>query len=157
MISCRKNRGFSTVEMLVAVSIVIILATIVLGVGRRLKTQAEEKLARSTIGILVTAVTQYHEFWNKFPAVTDPCGLPVEQLYRRLYKTPSSRSFCEKIDATMIGDTGDPKNDKLEFLDPWGKPLDYRYRDGDSFPVIESGGPDGDPCTTADNISSRNM
>jgi type II secretory pathway pseudopilin PulG len=160
MRSCRKNKGFSTIEVLAAVSIVIILAMIVLGVGKRLKTQAEEKLARSTIGILVTAISQYHEYWNKFPAVTDPCGLPVEhseELYRQLYSTPSSKGFCEKIDATMIGDTNNDVGHRLEFLDPWGEPLDYRYRDGDTFPVIESGGPDGDPCTTADNISSRNM
>jgi type II secretory pathway pseudopilin PulG len=158
MRNCRKNKAFSTIEVLAAVAIVIILATIVLGVGKRLKTQAEEKLAKSTIGILVTAITQYHEFWNEFPT-TDPCALPVvhsEQLYRQLYSTPASRSFCEKIDATLIGDTdGDDDDDDLEFLDPWARPLDYRYSDGDSFPVIESGGPD--PCTQADNISSRDL
>lgn len=159
MRNCRNNKGFSTIEVLAAVAIVIILATIVLGVGRRLKTQAEEKLARSTIGILVTAIEQYHEFWDEFP---DPGGgtEPIErceQLYEQLYSTPSSRSFCEKIDATLIGDTSEPPNDELEFLDPWGQPLDYIYSDGDSFPEVISGGPDSDPCTLADNISSRNM
>jgi len=152
------------VEVLVAVSIVIILAMLVLGVGKRLKTQAEEKLAKSTIGILVTAISQYYEFWDKFPAPCQPGQSGnitrterAENLYKQLYSTPSSKSFCEKIDATMIGDTSEPPNNNLEFLDPWGEPLDYRYKDGDSFPVIESAGPDGDPCTTADNINSRNM
>jgi len=160
MRSCRKNRAFSTIEVMVAVSIVIILAAIVLGVGRRLKTQADEKLAKSTIQILVTAIGQYHQFWDEFPAVTDPCGLPAEhseELYNRLYKTPNSKRFCEKIDSTMIGDTSEPPNDDLEFLDPWGKSIDYRYKDGDSFPVIESSGPDKDFSTQADNISSRNI
>lgn len=162
MRSCVKNWAFSTLEVLVAVAVVIILAMIVLGVGRRLKTQAQEKLARSTIEILVTAITQYHDFWDVFP---DPClpglsggisrTLRAENLYRQLDSTPSSKTFCEKIDATMIGDYD--VNGDLEFLDPWGQPLDYRYSSGDSFPVVESVGPDGDPCTTADNISSRNM
>ncbi|RKY12704.1 MAG: hypothetical protein DRP65_00310 [Planctomycetota bacterium] len=157
MISCRKKRGFSTLEVLAAVTIVIILAAIVLGVGKRLKTQAEEKLVKSTIGILVTAITQYYKFWDKFPA--QQIGIePVErceQLYKQLYSTPSSKSFCEKIDSTMIGDTdGDGE---FEFLDPWAKPLDYRYSTGDSFPVVESGGPDGKLDTKADNISSRDM
>lgn len=158
--SCEKNKGFSTIEVLVAVSIVIILATIVLGVGKRLKTQADEKLAKSTIQILVTAIGQYHQFWDEFPAVTDPCDSPAEhseELYRRLYKTPNSKSLCEQIQPTQIGDTSDPPNDELEFLDPWGRPLDYIYSTGDSFPEVISGGPDGDPCTTADNISSRGM
>lgn len=159
--SCGKNRGFSTLEVLAAVAIVITLAMIVLGVGKRLKTQADERLARSTIQILVTAIGQYHQFWNEFPAVTDPCDPPVEHsedLYSQLYSTPSSRRLCEQIQATQIGDTdGDDDDDELEFLDPWGWPLDYIYSAGDSFPEVISGGPDGDPCTLADNISSRNM
>jgi len=176
MRSCRKNRAFSTIEVMVAVSIVIILAAIVLGVGRRLKTQADEKLAKSTIQILVTAIGQYHQFWDEFPAVTDPCGLPAEhseelynrlyktpnsksehseELYNRLYKTPNSKSLCEQIQTTQISSTD--SDSELEFLDPWGQPLDYIYSAGDSFPEVISGGPDGDPCTQADNISSRNI
>ena len=159
MRSCWKNRGFSTLEVLAAVAIVIILAMIVLGVGKRLQTQADERLAKSTIQILVTAIGQYHEFWNEFPAV-DPCDTPAEhseELYSQLYKTPNSKSLCEQIQATQIGDTSDPPNDELEFLDPWGWPMDYRYSPGDSFPVIESSGPDSDPCTLADNISSKDL
>ena len=157
--SCRKNRAFSTIEVMAAVSIVIILAAIVLGVGRRLKTQADEKLAKSTIQILVTAIGQYHQFWDEFPAVDldEQTIEHGEDLYRQLYSTPNSKRFCEKIDSTMIGDTSEPPNDDLEFLDPWGRPLDYIYIAGDSFPEIISGGPDGDPCTRADNISSRNI
>ncbi len=157
--SCGKNRGFSTIEVLAAVAIVITLAMIVLGVGKRLKTQADERLARSTIQILVTAISQYYEFWNnKFPAVTDPCAPPVEhseELYNQLYSTPSSRRLCEQIQATQIGSTDSDTN--LEFLDSWGNALDYMYSAGDSFPEVISGGPDGDPCTLANNISSRNM
>ncbi len=159
MRSCWKNRGFSTLEVLAAVTIVIILAMIVLGVGKRLQTQADEKLAKSTIQILVTAIGQYYEFWNEFPAV-DPCGLPAEhseELYSQLYSTPNSKSLCEQIQATQIGDTNEDVDKLLEFLDPWGWPLDYKYNPGDSFPEVISGGPDSDPCTTADNISSKDL
>jgi prepilin-type N-terminal cleavage/methylation domain-containing protein len=151
------NKGFSTLEVLTAVAIVVILAMILLGVGRRLKTQADEKLAQSTIEILVTAISQYHQFWDEFPT-TDPCTLPVkhsEDLYRQLYSTPDSRRLCEQIQATQIGDTNNDEENRLEFLDPWGNPLDYRYSEGDSFPVVESGGADGVIGTTGDNISSR--
>jgi len=156
MKSAGTKNGFSLLELLTAVAIVITLAMIVLGAGKRLKTQADEKLAKSTIGILVTAISQYYEFWDEFPAQigTEPVER-CEQLYERLDSTPGSKSFCERIDTTMIGDTdGD---NEFEFLDPWGRPLDYTYSTGDSFPEVISGGPDGDPCTTADNISSRNM
>ncbi len=69
--SCGKNKGFSTIEVLVAVSIVIILATIVLGVGKRLKTQADERLARSAIEVIVTALSQYYDYHGGFP-VAEP-------------------------------------------------------------------------------------
>ena len=157
MRSCWKNRGFSTLEVLAAVAIVIILAMIVLGVGKRLQTQADERLAKSTIQILVTAIGQYYEFWNEFPAV-DPCDTPAEhreEFYRQLYSTPNSKSICEQIQATQIG-SADSGNG-FEFLDPWDEPLDYKYNPGDSFPVIESSGPDSDPCTLADNISSKDL
>ncbi|MHC5059552.1 MAG: type II secretion system protein [Planctomycetota bacterium] len=157
MNSCRKNRGFSTLEVLAAVSIVIVLAAIVLGVGKRLQTQAEEKLAKSTIGILVTAIGQYYEFWNEFPD-SDPCALPAERsekLYMQLYSTPDSKSICEQIQATQIGDTNKDVDKLLEFLDPWDRPLDYKYSPGDSFPEVISAGPD--PCTVADDISSKGM
>lgn len=130
MRSYQKNRGFSTLEVLAAVAIVIILAMIVLGAGKRLQTQADERLAKSTIEILVTAIGQYYEFWDEFPAVeddpADPCDTPAEhseELYRQLYSTPNSKSICEQIQATQIGDTSSPPNDDLEFLDPWGQPL----------------------------------
>ena len=155
----RENRAFSTLEVLAAVTVVIILAAILLGVGKRLKTQAEEKLAKSTIQILVTAIEQYYGFWDKFPVV-DPCEPPdvhSEDLYVQLDSTPSSKSFCEKIDTTMVGDTNNDEEGRLEFLDPWCRPLDYRYSAGDSFPEIISGGPDGNYDTKSDNISSRDM
>lgn len=160
MKSSGKKCGFSMVEILTAIAIVSILAMMLLGVGKRLKTQADERLAKSTIEILVTAISQYYEFWDEFPAVTDPCAPPAEhseELYRQLYDTPSSKRFCEQIQASQIGDTNEDVGKLLEFLDPWGEPLDYSYSNGDSFPVVESGGPDGDPCTAGDNINSRHI
>jgi len=59
MRSSGKNCGFSMLEILTAVAIVSILAMILLGVGKRLKTQADERLAKSTIEILVTAISSF--------------------------------------------------------------------------------------------------
>jgi prepilin-type N-terminal cleavage/methylation domain-containing protein len=154
MRSSGKNFGFSMLEILSAVAIVSILAMILLGVSKRLKTQADERLAKSTIEILVTAISQYHEFWDEFPDPdNDPCLSHTENLYERLYSTPNSRTFCEQIQTSQIGDTD--SDEDLEFLDPWGRSLDYQYSVGDSFPVVESGGVDGDLNTAGDNISSR--
>ena len=63
--------------------------------------------------------------------------------------------MCEQIQVTRITDTDDPANGALEFLDPWDRPLDYKYRIGDSFPEVISAGPD--LRTVADDISSKDM
>jgi prepilin-type N-terminal cleavage/methylation domain-containing protein len=64
---CAKTKGFSTVEVLTVIAILAILASILLGVGKRLQAQAEEKLARSMIDILVSALEQYYDYHGVFP------------------------------------------------------------------------------------------
>ncbi len=59
--------AFTLVELLVVAAIILVLASLLLGVGRRLLSQAQEKLARSTIDIVVTAIEQYHGEMNRFP------------------------------------------------------------------------------------------
>ncbi|NLH18154.1 MAG: type II secretion system protein [Phycisphaerae bacterium] len=59
--------GFTLMELLVVAAIVMILASALVGVGRRLLTTAQEKLARSTIDIVVTAIEQYRSELNQFP------------------------------------------------------------------------------------------
>jgi len=152
----QSQSGFSLSEMLVVIAILMILAGVLVGFGRHLKRQARLCLCESTIGVLVAAIEQYHDWHGAFP---DPAGSPnpqvspIENLYRQLYSSGRSRTLCEQIDSSLCADTdGDGA---LEFLDAWGEPFDYRYEPGWTFPVIESGGPDRDPAQTADNISSR--
>jgi type II secretory pathway pseudopilin PulG len=54
-------------EVLTVIAILAILASILLGVGKRLQAQAEEKLARSMIDILVSALEQYYDYHGEFP------------------------------------------------------------------------------------------
>ena len=68
----KKHFAFSTVEILVTVAILAILAGILLGFGRGIRTQAEDKLAQSTIDVIVTALEQYYDFHGDFPFVAQP-------------------------------------------------------------------------------------
>ncbi len=156
MRKCYSQSGFSLSEVLIVVAILLILIGAVVGFGKHLKRQAQESLCECTIGVLIAAIEQYHDWHEAFP---DPANNPdpkissIEYLYDQLYSQPKSCALCEQIQKSQIGDTDNDR--KFEFLDPWGEPLDYQYVPGMTFPVVESGGPDGDLTTAADNISSK--
>lgn len=146
--------GFTLSEVLIVVTILLILAGTLVGFGKHLKQQARANLCGCTIGVIIAAIEQYHDWHEAFPAQdNDPLMSPIENLYAQLYNQPKSCALCEQIEKSQKGDTDG--NGAFEFLDPWGKPLGYRYQPGWTFPVVESGGPDGDLATSADNISSK--
>ena len=61
------QRGFTLIELLVVAAIIMVLASALVGVGRRMLTLAQVKLARSTVDVLVTAVEQYRSELDRFP------------------------------------------------------------------------------------------
>ena len=61
------NKGFSLVEMLMAVAIVLVLLTLVIKVGGNLKEQAKCQLTGCTIEIIVDALTIYYDDHGQFP------------------------------------------------------------------------------------------
>ena len=159
----QSQSGFTLSEMLIVVAVLLILAGSLVGFGKHLKQQAQASLCECTIGVLIAAIEQYHDWHEAFPVYDDllaqdelaPPYHPytIEELYDQLYSQPKSCALCEQIEKSQKGDTdGDGA---FEFLDPWGKPLRYRYESGMTFPVVESGGPDGDLATAGDNISSK--
>ncbi len=148
----QSQSGFTLSEVLIVVAILLILAGALVGFGKHLKQQAQASLCECTIGVLIAAIEQYHDWHDAFPDPTnDPVMSSIENLYDQLYSQSKSCALCERIQKSQIGDTDGDR--KFEFLDPWGKPLRYRYVLGWTFPVVESGGPDGDLTTAADNIS----
>jgi prepilin-type N-terminal cleavage/methylation domain-containing protein len=60
--SHRGKYGLTLVEMLVVLAIIVILTTIVASVVSRISTQSKERLAKSTIEILCTALEQFHDY-----------------------------------------------------------------------------------------------
>lgn len=173
--------GFTLTEVLVVVVILALLVSILMAFGRRLKEQANEKLCKSTIQILVASIELYYDYHSEFPDF-DPLlmatndNYAIERLYGRLHSLTTSRKLCEQIQASQIGDTDidltmlpavvPAPDGKLEFLDPWGNALDYQKGIFDfasvppqyvtvwTFPRVTSGGPDG-VFNTADDISSK--
>jgi prepilin-type N-terminal cleavage/methylation domain-containing protein len=72
-----RPKAFTLVEILLAVAIVAILATILLVSTAGLRREADIRLTESTLAVISTALRQYYEFWGDYPPEVDP-ALGVE-------------------------------------------------------------------------------
>ena len=62
-----KKNGFTTIELLTVVGILAILAGALLGAAKHVRSRAYERLAASTISVMITAIEQYHHDNKEFP------------------------------------------------------------------------------------------
>ncbi len=126
-----RQRAFSLVEMLVAMAIIILLAALVLGVGRHLVHQSQERLTEGALQVLAAALEQYYESRQTFPEAPpgfrqadlenalrrgpqDRAGPDIqntyassELLYYRLDEAPDSRRLVETIADSLKTDLDD--------------------------------------------------
>jgi prepilin-type N-terminal cleavage/methylation domain-containing protein len=154
MKSYKYKYGLTLVEMLVVTAIVVILATIAIGIATRIDNQSKERGLKSTFTLLEGALQEYYEYWKRFP---DPNQSPYPNhsaaLYGQLSSTPSSRKLLDKVSDSLI--QNNPTGvDMPQIHDLWGTVLDYRYVPGDNFPMLISAGPDK-IFGTADDIKNR--
>jgi len=78
MRSCRYKASFTLVEMLIVVAIIVLLATMVVGIASRIDTQSKENLARSTIAILTAALEQFQDYGYTYPAPYSEFVFPLD-------------------------------------------------------------------------------
>ena len=65
----QNTNGLTLVEILVAIAIVALLAAGLYSVGNYIETQSKITLTESTIEMLVTSLTEYRDFYGKFPFI----------------------------------------------------------------------------------------
>lgn len=137
----RRRRGFTLMEMLVVLAILVLLAGMVLprvlGSSKKANIQAAKVQLRSFKG----ALEQYSLHTNSFPATE--AGLLA------LVERPA-----ESEESAITGWDG-PYLDEIP-KDPWGKDYQYEYpptRGKGDYPDIWSFGPDGEDNTEDDVVS----
>jgi len=100
--------GFTLVEMLVVVAVIVILATMIVGITSRVNNQAKEHLTENTFAILDAALQEFYDYgWRynvytdfKFPLdVTEPAVPDLELILETEY-LPAKVSI-EPLDPTM--------------------------------------------------------
>ena len=72
----RKRRGFSLIELMIVIAIILIIATIALPKLNRAKMYAHETAAIKTLQTIHTAQTQYQSQFGRFAASLTELGPP---------------------------------------------------------------------------------
>jgi prepilin-type N-terminal cleavage/methylation domain-containing protein len=177
-----KNSGLTLLELLTAMALILIMVSMVLVATQVSWVDTNKKLTESTMALLDSALEDYREY-NPYSGSTNPLlfpepnalalsgvVFPADQvqdqvqvgktghsasLYAGLNLVPDAKKILEKIadsQITLIEAAGGSKYPV--FIDAWKTPLDYRYVDGMTFPVIISAGPDK-KFNTTDDITNR--
>ncbi len=134
---CRKRQGFTLMEVLLVLVILVILGSMAGVFIRGARKKANADAARSQIGMLENAVKLYELNAQAYPNTTDGLAVLI---------TPPANATAD----TWAG----PYLDKREVpLDPWRNPYQYELIDVDTF-RIWSIGPDGIDGSD-DDISSQ--
>ena len=158
----RKKYGFTLLEMLIVITLIMILTSMIIGVASHIDARAKKEGIENTFVLLDSALQEYRQFRDKFPEQLEQnyanAAAHSEYLYNELNSVPDSRSILEKVNISLIenkyGATGTPTGTGPEIYDPWGTAMDYSYTPGENFPEMLSAGSDK-KFGTADDISNK--
>ena len=123
-------KGFTLVEMLITITIIVILAGMSLGGFNFVTNKQATKKAEIQLSLLANALEEYKLDYGSFP--TSSGGTNV--LYTVLYKNGVDNPNTDEIYLSEL----DPNNDRqgwidqsggtVKLVDPWGE--EFIYRDG---------------------------
>lgn len=171
-----RRTAFTLLELLAVIALVVILAGLVLGVGRRASAAGRTARAKAELAALAAALEGYKRAYGDYPRTDDAAHLLQSLLGRRgLAGTPISGRVILELAPFATAGTSDPFNSPAAGLvDPWGRPYVYVYKvpaggwmnpgyilyspgpDGKDAPALLPGGfPDPAPGVNADNLHAN--
>jgi len=101
----QNTNGLTLVEILVAIAIVALLAAGLYSVGNYIETQSKITLTESTIEMLVTSLTEYRDFYGKFPFEAD---ISYDRLSLESDVSGTVRAYVNDVDQ---GDSGNHRDE----------------------------------------------
>jgi len=172
-----RRRGFTLIEMLAVITIIVILAGLVVGSIGYVNDKKARELARVQIALLANALEEYKVDNGEFPVGANAQPGDSNYLYRALYwdSDNDGQTVGADDDQKIYVPELDPENNKqgwidgdranARILDPWGK--EYYFRSGKlsgggSNPDARnpdfdlwSAGPDGKTSTRGDTKDTK--
>lgn len=162
--------GFTLIEILVTLAVIVALAGVLWTMGRGLETQGKVKQQEQAFAILDSALQAYYDEAGVFPEVSvddvlDELTLAqavTESLWQQLLAVPESRFVAERLSDSLLknlyASSEAPDLDWPEIYDVWGRPVEYVWHANMAFPLLRSRGPNGtyeDSNEVADDITNR--
>ncbi|MFC7336105.1 prepilin-type N-terminal cleavage/methylation domain-containing protein [Haloferula chungangensis] len=124
-----RARGFTLMELLVVVSIMVILAGLTMGVMSYVNQKQAVEQAKVQLGLLELALEDYYSENGEYPPNTRDDGTGgTDEIQKALFPTTAnSKIYLAELNPDndtqgwLSGTTGN-----YEILDPWGEPFRYR-------------------------------
>jgi len=144
-----RRAAFTLLELLAVITIVALLTSIVLGVGRRAAEAGKVARARTELAALSAALEAYKRAYGDYPRTEDESRL-LQSLLGRLGPDQGAVTGRALIEVSRFAtrNSRDPFVDASTLLlDPWQRPYVYAYASqapwSNSGYVLYSVGPDG--------------
>ncbi len=163
------SRGFTLVEMLVAVFVIAVLISVVVGVSGIVVRRSAVDHTRESMRIIGLAMKAYKESTGRYPAEATELGdAPAGwadrdwQAYMRskgLYDKLMANTPAQEVLRALPPDSvASPQGGNKTFVDGFGKYMDYfRDKGARGFPLLLSAGLDGGFDRQEDNVRSDDL
>ena len=165
----RGRQGFSLVELMAVITIIVILAALVVGGMSFVTARQAKNKAQVQIELLSKSIQDYRHDMGRYPGVADNTPVDGKDMTEELYEALFYEGYqvTENPGGAVTGDEAtkiylpelDPTSSKqgwvgpatsvpakTKILDPWGR--EYRYRKGTNAQNADfdiwSTGPDGE-------------
>ena len=178
MLQNKHKPGFTLIEVMVVVTVILIMAGVIWKMGRGLDTQGKVQQQKEAFAILDSALQAYYEVKGEFPVMVKDDDDDLEELvlaqartesmWHQLISVPESRFVAERLSPSLLktlylSDDEIKQSEDTDVLfvawpevyDVWGRPVDYQWQVDTAFPILKSMGPNPDPNVVSDDIFNR--
>lgn len=129
-----RSRGFTLIEMLVTITIIVILMGLAIGGFKFVTEKQANDQAKIQVSLLSNALEEYKLDNGSYPGVVPPAtSVTSNDLYKLLYyngasATPQGKIYVSQLDEGNKQGWSEGSGSTVKIVDPWG--AEYIYLNG---------------------------